>query len=206
MSKRKKEKAMQATAAVLAEPPSRWARPRLKIREVDSIPEPPRARWYAVHTRAKAERTVNLFLREAGYWTFYPQILVTTNHARSSEEIARAFLPRYVFVQVLPNQDFYTIAETPGVSCIIHGADGSPMPIEDRQMARMVAMAAPDGIVKLAKVNEHAIVYQEGEAVTVVDGPFEGHAGVVMSTSKDYAKIDFGRFDVDIPTGMLKRS
>lgn len=188
-------------------PPSRWARPRLPLRRVEDIPEPPRARWYAVHTRARAERGVNLRLREARYWTFYPQILVVTNHARSSDEIAQPFLPRYVFAQVLPDQDFFTIAETAGVSCIIHGADGAPMPIDDRQMARLIAMAAPDGIVTLDRPSEPAISFAENEPVIAAEGPFEGHHGLVVAMDgKHRATVEFGNFEVSLPVEWLRRT
>lgn len=194
---------MIVMAATIEEP----RRKRLPLRKVEDLPEPPRARWYAVHTQAKKEWLANIMLREAHYWTFFPRMFVNVRHARRSEAILRPYLPRFVFAQVLPSQEFWPINELHGVSCILRTPEGEPKPMPDDQMARLIAKAAPDGLIT-PEEEERApkVTFTPGEPVKVVDGPFSGFPGTVEDMDgASHVRVDLGAFVASVPVGWVVR-
>ncbi|MCP4308448.1 MAG: hypothetical protein GY788_26930 [bacterium] len=164
-----------------AEPPKPWKRKRLEMRKVSDLPEPPRAKWHAVHTKARSEELVNLLLRERGWWTFYPQRLATVTHARKTDEVLRPYLPRYVFLSALPHQDVFDVNELPGVSTVLWSADG-PLVINDREIAVMQARADRNGVIpEEAAKDTPRIVFEPGTKLVVTQGPFTHFEGEVIA-------------------------
>ncbi|MCP4306586.1 MAG: hypothetical protein GY788_17290 [bacterium] len=164
-----------------AERPKPWKRKRLALRKVSDLPEPPRAKWHAVHTKARSEELVNLLLRERGWWTFYPQRLTTVTHARKADEVLRPYLPRYVFLSALPHQDVFDVNELPGVSTVLWST-GGPLVIADRDIAVMQAGADRDGVIRYGPAEETPrIEFEPGTKLRVQQGPFVGFEGEVIA-------------------------
>lgn len=159
--------------------PVNVVRPLRRLCVPDELPVPPRARWYAAYTNAREEQTANYNIRRAGFWTFFPVVLITVNHARRQEDVLRPYLPRYVFAQVMPRQDVFAINMLPGVSSVVCGADG-PVAIDDASMARFMALARPDGLVVTPEPEPVVVpTFAAGDRVRLTGGPFEGYSGTV---------------------------
>jgi len=154
----------------------------LPKRRVEDIPEPPRARWIAVIAAPNREIDVNRAIRDERFWTFYPQRLPTIRHARQEGEGKRpiAYLPGYVFVQILPRQDWTIIEDRPHVIRVLKAVDGNPYRLPDREMASLIALAEPDGLIRTPpKPPSLRIIFDPGERVRIMEGPFAGFEAVV---------------------------
>lgn len=154
----------------------------LPKRRVEDIPEPPRARWIAVITAPNRELDVHRFVRGARFWSFYPQRFPIVRHARQEHEGKNpvAYLPGYVFVQILPRQDWTVIEERPGVIRVLKDAVGNPYLLPDREIAALQSLATDDGLIrKPPKPAALRVIYDRGERVRIVEGPFAGFEAVV---------------------------
>lgn len=202
---------MQAAAAIEPTNIPMNTRGEIVRRRLGDLHQPARARWLAVHSNARQEATANFHIREAGFWTFYPVRLVRTRHARKEEDTLRPYLPRYVFVQIMPGQDWTRINFLPGVSTVVFGRDG-PLLIHDRDMAGLIARADPDGLIKdPPKPAGVRVIFDVGDHVRVDEGPFQGFtarvdaldSGGMISISIDI----FGRpTPVSLPIGWVSRA
>jgi len=207
----RKGKRMQA--AEMVTPTDRIVVPRaLPKRRVEDIPEPPRARWIAVITIPNREIDANRSIRDARFWTFYPQRLVPVRHARTVDHRAIAYLPGYVFAHMLPRQDWTVLEDKPGVLRVLMGRDGNPVLLPDRDVASLMAIATPDGLIKdPPKPAALRVIFDVGERVKIVEGPFASfHAVVTDGVDTDgYLGVDADVFrgptPMRLPAGWVKR-
>ena len=57
-------------------------------------------RWYAVYTQPHREPRAKSQLENQSYEVFLPRRLKTVRHARKLTNVAAAFFPRYLFIQI----------------------------------------------------------------------------------------------------------
>jgi transcription antitermination factor NusG len=73
-------------------------------------------RWYAVHTRARHEKRIDLGLQEMGIETFLPLIREVHRWSDRRKEVALPLFPCYLFVRILPDPATrLQVLKTPGV-------------------------------------------------------------------------------------------
>lgn len=201
------------------EAPTRPAMPLghlpLPKRRVEDVPEPPRARWIAVITAPNRELDVHRTVREAKFWTFYPQRFPIVRSGRQERDGKRpvAYLPGYVFAQVMPRQDWTIIEDRPHVVRILKDVDGNPYRLPDREIAALVAMAEPDGLIrKQPKPPALRVIFDPGERVRIMEGPFAGFEAVVLDgvDSEGYLGVEAEVFRQPTPmrleAGWVKRT
>lgn len=136
-------------------------------------------RWYVVHTKARAEWGVNKTLKERGYATFYPHYEGTVKHARKVIGVQKPAWPRYLLVGVGPDQGFYLINNCPGVSTVLHDADG-PFEVPERIVARWRAQAHENGrLIDPPDGRTERKRFEKGEQVRIAKGAFEGFLATV---------------------------
>lgn len=72
--------------------------------------------WYAIHTRARHEKRIDLGLQEAGIKTFLPLIHEVHRWSDRRKEVALPLFPCYLFVRILPDPAMrLSVLKTPGV-------------------------------------------------------------------------------------------
>lgn len=94
--------------------------------------DPSRA-WYAVYTRARHERTVQLSIAGKGYPVFLPSYRVCRRRANRSIDRDLPLFPSYVFCQFDPLVRL-PILQTPGVVFVV-GRGCGPQPVDDTEIA-----------------------------------------------------------------------
>jgi hypothetical protein len=73
-------------------------------------------RWYAIHTRARHEKLIDLSLRHGGIDTFLPVVREVHRWSDRRKEITLPLFPCYVFVRILPDSSArLRVLKTPGV-------------------------------------------------------------------------------------------
>jgi len=141
-------------------------------------------RWYVVHAYSGFEKHVKRSLQErvkrAAMEDQFGEILVPTEEVvemrggqkRKSE---RKFFPGYVLVQMEMNDaTWHLVKECPKVMGFIGGTADKPAPISDREAAAIL-QRVEDGVEK----PKPKTLFEPGEVVRVVDGPFADFNGVV---------------------------
>jgi transcription termination/antitermination protein NusG len=151
-------------------------------------------RWYVVHAYSGYEKKVAAALQDRvvlhGMEDKFGDILVPTEEVveirggqkRRSE---RKFFPGYVLVQMeLGDDTWHLVKETPRVMGFIGGKADKPAPITDKEA---------DAILQRVQDSEDKprpkTVFEAGEVVRVVDGPFNDFNGVVEEVNYEKSRV-----------------
>ena len=106
----------------------------------------------------------------------------------------RKFFPGYVLVQMEMNDaTWHLVKECPKVMGFIGGTADKPAPISDREAAAIL-QRVEDGVEK----PKPKTLFEPGEVVRVVDGPFADFNGVVEEVNYEKSRLQvavliFGR-------------
>jgi transcriptional antiterminator NusG len=150
-------------------------------------------RWYVVHAYSGFEKKVASSLKERielhDMQHKFGEVLVPTEEVvemrggqkRKSE---RKFFPGYVLVQMeLDDDSWHLVKETPRVMGFIGGKADKPAPITDREAENILRR------VQTGEKPKPKTIFEPGEMVRVVDGPFNDFNGVVEEVNYDKSKV-----------------
>jgi transcriptional antiterminator NusG len=150
-------------------------------------------RWYVVHAYSGFEKKVATNLRERvelhGMEDKFGEILVPTEEVvemrggqkRKSE---RKFFPGYVLVQMeLDDDTWHLVKETPRVMGFIGGKADKPAPITDAEADAILQR------VQSADKPKPKTIFEPGEMVRVIDGPFNDFNGVVEEVNYEKSRL-----------------
>jgi len=151
-------------------------------------------RWYVVHAYSNFEHKVAESLKErvklAGLESKFGEILVPTEEVVEMREgqkrrSERKFFPGYVLVQMeMDDETWHLVKEVPKVLGFIGGSSDRPAPITDRE-ADTILRRVQEGADK----PRPKVLFEPGEIVRVVDGPFNDFNGVVEEVNYDKSKL-----------------
>jgi len=140
--------------------------------------------WYVVQAFSGFEMSVKRSLVErierAEMSAFFGEILVPTEEVveirggqkRRSE---RKFFPGYVLVQMeMTDESWHLVKEVPRVLGFIGGTADRPAPISDKEAASIL-----NRVLESEEKPKPKVLFDVGEVVRVVDGPFNDFNGVV---------------------------
>jgi transcriptional antiterminator NusG len=151
-------------------------------------------RWYVVHAYSGYEKKVAAAIKDRvilnGMEDSIGDILVHTEEVveikggqrRKSE---RKFFPGYVLVQMELNDDsWHMVKATPRVLGFIGGKADMPAPITDKEA---------DAILQRVQDSEDKprpkTIFEAGEVVRVIDGPFNDFNGVVEEVNYEKSRV-----------------
>ena len=150
-------------------------------------------RWYVVHAYSGYEKKVMNALRErislAGMEDYFDEVLVPTEEVlemRSGQKrkSERKFFPGYVLVHMDLNDDtWHFVKSQPRVSGFL-GSKGKPIPISNAE-AKRISQQVVDGVEKAMP----AVMYDVGEQVKVIDGPFASFNGEIERIDEEKARL-----------------
>ena len=151
-------------------------------------------RWYVVHAYSGYEKQVMRSLKERvvlkGLEERFGDILVPTEEVvemrdgkkRKSE---RKFYPGYVLVHMeMDDETWHLVKSTPRVMGFIGGTPEKPAPITDRE-ADAILQRVESGIDK----PKPKTLFEAGEVVRVIDGPFADFSGVVEEVDYEKSRV-----------------
>ncbi len=169
----------------------------------DQAQAQPKKRWYVVHAYSGFENPVKQAIenriRTEGVADLFGDILVPTEEVvelrggqkRKSE---RKFFPGYVLVEMEMNdQTWHLIKSIPKVLGFIGGTSDKPAPITTKE-AEVILQRVQDSSDK----PKPKVLFEMGEVVRVIDGPFADFNGVVEEVNYEknrlrVAVLIFGR-------------
>lgn len=153
----------------------------------------PNHKWYIVHAYSNFEKKVAESIREQaknqGLEENFSEILVPTEEVveiRRGRKVnaERKFFPGYVLVKMnLSDEAYHLIKNTPKVTGFL-GSGSKPMPVSEKEVQRIIGtieegVAAPKSVV----------LYEVGENVRVIDGPFASFNGSVEQVDEEKARL-----------------
>lgn len=174
-------------------------------------------RWYVVHAYSNFENKVKQALEERikrdGLQQYFGRILVPTEEIvemrmgqqRKSE---RKFFPGYVLVEMeLTDETWHLVKDVPKVLGFIGGTSDKPAAITEKE-AMAILNKVEEGINK----PRPKILFEVGEVIRIIDGPFKDFNGVVEEVhyEKNKLKISvliFGRStSVELDFGQIEKN
>ena len=151
-------------------------------------------KWYVVHAYSGFEKNVARALTErvglSDFKDFFGKILVPTEEvvemrAGQKRRSERKFFPGYVLVEMELNDDtWHLVKETPRVMGFIGGKADQPAPLTDAEAGAILDRVAAGSEKATPKT-----VFEPGEIVRVVDGPFNDFNGVVEEVNYEKSRL-----------------
>jgi transcription termination/antitermination factor NusG len=153
-------------------------------------------KWYVVRTAGGKEKKAKEYIEKEidalGLGNYLSQVLIPTekyyqikNGKRVSAE--RIFYPGYVLVEAeLTGELQHIIRNIPYVAGFLsEGKDKKPVPIRESEMNRIMGR-----VDELADQEEETVTpFVVGEAVKIIDGPFNGFDGTIEEIVDDKRKL-----------------
>ena len=151
--------------------------------------------WYVVHAYSGFESRVKKLLEEriarAGELRHqFGTVMVPTEEVvemRSGQKrrTERKFFPGYVLVEMeMSNESRHLVKAVDNVLGFISGASGEPVPITPREIDHIL-----DRVRQGSEQPRPKVVFEPGEVVRVVDGPFNDFNGVVEEVNYEKSRL-----------------
>lgn len=151
-------------------------------------------KWYVVHAYSGFEKNVARALTErvglSAFEDCFGEILVPTEEvvemrAGQKRRSERKFFPGYVLVEMELNDDtWHLVKDTPRVMGFIGGKADQPAALTDAE-----ANAILDRVAEGSETATPKTVFEPGELVRVIDGPFNDFNGVVEEVNYDKNRL-----------------
>jgi len=162
-----------------------------------SVPAPPpptaEKKWYIVNTYSGHENKARLTLIErvekANLKEYFGDVLVPTESVMEvvkgqRRTTTRKFFPGYMFVQmVLDDRTFHLVKNTPKITGFLGGT--KPTPVPEREITGVQTNVA-EGKAGKPKAR---VVFEAGDTVRVIDGPFANFTATVEEVKQDKQKV-----------------
>jgi transcriptional antiterminator NusG len=131
--------------------------------------------WYAVYTKPRHERRVNVHLSREGITTFLPEMERLSRRKDRKKRVLYPIFPGYLFINTELSVDIrLKVIKTSGVVRIL-GCNGTPTAIPESQIE------AIQKIVDMGKgIFPHPYL-KKGQIVRVIGGPLNGIEGIFIS-------------------------
>jgi transcriptional antiterminator NusG len=152
------------------------------------------ARWYVLHVYSGFENKVAEAIKDKagkqGLGDQVEEVLVPTEEiveVKRGQRVntERKFFPGYVLAKLDMTDDvWHLIKNTPKVSGFLGSGGNKPVPISEAEAKRIIQQVA-EGVER----PRPSVVYDIGEEVKVIDGPFASFNGVVEEIDEEKAKL-----------------
>lgn len=151
-------------------------------------------RWYIVQAFSGYEKQVQRFLKDrierSAVAHMFGEVLVPTEEVvemkdgkkRKSE---RKFFPGYVLIEMEMNDDtWHVVKDCPRIMGFVGGTPEKPAPITEAEAARILNRLRHNNSAPRPKT-----LFEPGEEVLVIDGPFTDFRGLVERVDYEKAKL-----------------
>jgi transcriptional antiterminator NusG len=151
-------------------------------------------RWYVVHAYSGFEKQVKRSLEDrilrAEMEEMFGDVLVPTEEVvemkgGQKRRSDRKFFPGYVLVEMeMTDETWHLVKDVPKVMGFIGGTADRPAPISQKE-ADAILNRVQEGVDK----PRPKVLFEPGEMVRVVDGPFNDFNGVVEEVDYDKSRL-----------------
>lgn len=128
-------------------------------------------KWYAIYTKSRFEKKLQVALHRNGFESFLPLIKVKRKWSDRDKIVKVPLLPGYVFVKAMPDM-FSKIYSLPGFVRFVT-FDGNPSIIKESELKLLKLIISNGNNV------QKTISCNVGDYVRINSGPFSGWEGFV---------------------------
>jgi transcription termination/antitermination protein NusG len=149
----------------------------------------PARKWYIVHTYSGFEERVKETLKQRaealGMGDKFGEIRIPTEtivelRGGKKRETQRKFFPGYILVEMeMSDESWHVVKNTPKVTGFV-GTGRNPTPLTQGEVDQIV-----EQVVTAKEKPKPKYVFEKGEMVKIVDGPFNNFTGVVDDINVD---------------------
>jgi transcriptional antiterminator NusG len=150
---------------------------------------PAARKWYIVHTYSGFEERVKETLKQRaealGMGDKFGEIRIPTEtivelRGGKKRETQRKFFPGYILVEMeMSDESWHVVKNTPKVTGFV-GTGRNPTPLTQEEVDQIV-----EQVVTAKEKPKPKYVFEKGEMVKIVDGPFNNFTGVVDDVNLD---------------------
>ena len=150
-------------------------------------------KWYVVRTYSGHENKVKAYLEnevaQAGLGDKVSSVIVPSEKVfevkdGKKKSKTRTFFPGYILVEaILDKTTTHLILNTPSVISFV-GPKNAPAPLQAWEVRRLIGKIEERKDVEVIEVP-----FRVGDAVKVIDGPFNNFSGFVQEVSEEKTKI-----------------
>jgi transcriptional antiterminator NusG len=145
--------------------------------------------WYIVHTYSGFEERVRDTLRQRaeakGLGESFGDIKIPTEtiveyKGGKKKEVQRKFFPGYILVEMeMTDPAWHVVKETPKVTGFV-GSGKKPTPLSQDEVDQILQQ-----VVTAKEKPKPKYIFEKGEPVKIIDGPFNNFSGVVEEVNLD---------------------
>lgn len=149
--------------------------------------------WYVVHTytgyETKAKQNLLDRIKQLSRDDLFGEILVPTENIvelvkGKKRESKRKFFPGYILVNMELNEEtWYIVKNTPKITGFV-GGGMTPPAIPEGEVKRITEQIAEGSLKAKPKA-----VFERGEGVRIIDGPFTSFSGIVEEVRPEKGKL-----------------
>jgi len=155
-------------------------------------------KWYAIITQSgmekKAKSTLEERIKKMKLAHHFGQIIIPSQQIEKIDDkgkkkfVEQKMMPGYVLIQMeMTDPAFHCVKDTPKISNFIGAAlNKMPPPLADEEVDRVINRAAHIAKEVAARPKP---VFEKGEKVRVIDGPFTNFVGDVDEVKIDKMKL-----------------
>jgi transcriptional antiterminator NusG len=150
-------------------------------------------KWYIVHTYSGFEERVRQQLRQRadalGFGETIGEIRIPTEtvvefKGTKKREVERKFFPGYILVEMVMNEEtWHVVKNTPKVTGFV-GTGRNPTPLSQAEVNQIL-----EQVVTAKEKPKPKYVFEKGEPVKIIDGPFNNFTGVVEDVNLDRSTL-----------------
>lgn len=147
--------------------------------------------WYAIqtysgyeHSVAKAirQRIETMNMHDFIFDTMVPEETEIVIKKGEKKEEKKKLFPGYVLVKMkVTDESWYVVRNTPNVTGFV-GSGVIPVPLTDEELMSITGRMQVDD----KKFKE---IFEKGQVITITEGPFMGHDGVVTVVDTDKGRV-----------------
>ena len=178
--------------------------------------------WYALRAQSEREEKIKESLdarvRSRGLERFVSQIIVPAENVSEIKEgkkrvSQQKMFPGYILIEVstedenkVPQDLWFAIMETPGISGFVGGNRMEPTPLDDSEVQRII-----DDMEARKEKPKPKVEFEPGDKVRIKEGSFENFDGTVVNvdSTKWMLKVKvsiFGRdTEVELEYGIVEK-
>lgn len=172
--------------------------------------------WYIVHAYSNFEKKVAEAIKEQaeqkGLMDHFEEVLVPTEEVvelRRGQRVnaERKFFPGYVLVKMnMTDETYHLVKNTPKVTGFL-GTGNKPLPVPQSEIDQILHQVQ-EGVER----PKPTIMFEIGEAVRVIEGPFASFNGTVEEVDEETSRLKvavsiFGRATpVELEYGQVEKA
>jgi len=153
--------------------------------------------WYAIHTYSGYEnkvrthieaRIISMNLKERIFRVIVPTEDEVEIKGGQRRTVTRKVYPGYVLVDmILDEETWHAVRNAPGVTGFVGGTGMDAAPLPEEELRYILRAPTKDG--EEAVKAKPKVVFQVGQSVKVIDGPFTDFVGTVSEVLPERNKV-----------------